>query len=217
MPWDDTKLIVIDPEWRNGEAQPTIHKYFTDGQPESIVLPGWTDDGRLFAVSDRSNWWNLVDVDLADGAVTPVVQGEFEIATPGWVFGISRWCNHPDGTVVVSGTPHGDTIGFPNGFVEDQHSSVSSIHPLADGRVAYVGASHATESAVFMHDGAAAVQISVSRDLGLDSALFPDPELVTFDCSAVDATLPAGTTAHALFYEPALADGQVLNLSLIHI
>ena len=211
MPWDDTQLIVVDPEWLNGEAQPAIRKYCAEGQSESIVLPGWTADGRLLAVSDRSNWWNLVEVDLGDGSVTPVIQGEFEIATPGWVFGISRWCSVAGGIVVVSGTPHGDTIGFPNGFVEDQHSSVSSIHAMADGRVAYVGASHASESAVFVHDGQVAEQISVSRDLGLDPALFPDPELIAFDSAAVDATLPAGTMAHALFYEPVLADGNHLN------
>lgn len=222
MPWDQTALIVIGPEWLDGELSPTRRRYGSgESEPESIVLPDWTSDGHLFAVSDRSNWWNLVEVDLGSGAVTPVVAGEFEIATPGWVFGLSRWCEIDTGIVVVAGTPHGDTIGFPSGFVEDRHTSVNSIRALADGRVAYVGVSYSEESAVFVHDGEVARQISTSRDLGLDSSLFPEPELITFDSSTVDPTLSAGTTAHALFYSPALAEGQTMEglaplLVLVH-
>jgi len=251
MPWDATELLLIDPSWMDGDSEPTVRSI--DGiephvSPESIVLPDWVADGRLLAVTDRNNWWNLVSVDLETGAQTPVVEGEFEVATPGWVFGLSRWCEVPlaastgsvesgvggvagppgfstgsveRGIVVVAGTPHGDTIGFPSGFVEDQHSSVSSIRALADGRVAYVGASFGQEPAVWVHDGEAATRISQPRDLGLDATLFPDPELITFDVSDVDPSQPSGTTAHALFYEPALADGQQLDgppplLVLVH-
>ncbi len=222
MAWDDTELLVIDSNWLDGEPDPTIRSYCTDrDQPESIVLPGWTTDGRLLAVTDRSNWWNLVEVDVASGSVVPIIEGDFEIATPGWVFGISRWCEIDSGVVVVAGTCHGDTIGFPNGFVEDRHSSVGSIHALDDGRVCYVAASHSEEAAVWIHDGTAATRISEPRDLELDPALFPDPELITFDSSTVDASLPKGTTAHGLFYRAALADGQSLDglaplLVLVH-
>ena len=74
---------------------------------------------------------------------------------------------------------------------------------------------------MWVHDGQLATQLSVSRDLGLDSSLFPDPEFITFDSSTVDETLAAGTTAHALFYEPVLATGQELSgrpplLVLVH-
>jgi len=223
MPWDDTELLVIGPEWLDGDLDSDTASAVPgspDG-PESIVLPDWTLDGRLFAVTDRKNWWNLVEVDTETGAHNPVVEGEFEIATPGWVFGLSRWCEVPDGVVVVAGTPQGDTIGFPNGFVEDRHSSVSSIRSLAGGRVTYVAASFAEESAVWVHDGVSATRVSQPRDLGLDAAMFPEPEHITFDVSTVDPLLPPGTTAHALFYEPALPDGQMLDalpplLVLVH-
>ena len=102
------------------------------------MLADFSQDGRLLAVTDASNWWNLVEVDPASGAQTPVVQGEFEIATPGWVFGLSRWVEIMTGVVVVAGTPSGDTIGFPNGYVEDRHTSVSSIRALGDDQVVYV-------------------------------------------------------------------------------
>ena len=172
-------------------------------------------------MTDRKNWWNLVAVDAATGAQAPVVEGDFEIATPGWVFGLSRWVEISTGLVIVAGTANGDTIGFPNGYVEDRHTSVSSIRALADGRVTYVAASFGEEAAVWVHDGESAIRISQPRDLGLPAELFPDPELITFDVSGVDTTQPPGTTAHALFYEPALADGQSLDgppplLVLVH-
>ena len=230
MPWDRTELLVVDPTWMDGEPHPIVRRVpAIDDEPESIVLPGWTADGRLLAVTDRKNWWNLVAVNQETGAQSPVVEGDFEIATPGWVFGLSRWCELPGtsaesgepGVVVVAGTAHGDTIGFPNGYVEDRHTSVSSIRVLADGRVAYVAASFGEEAAVWIHDGESATRISQPRDLGLPADLFPDPELITFDVSTVDPEQPPGTTAHALFYEPAPADGQTLDgppplLVLVH-
>lgn len=222
MPWDDTELIVVEPTWLDGEPDPVARVLpSVDADPESIVLPGWTSDGRLLAVTDRKNWWNLVAVDTETGRQSPVVEGDFEIATPGWVFGLSRWVEVSTGLVIVAGTANGDTIGFPNGYVEDRHTSVSSIRALADGRVAYVGASFGEEPAVWVHDGQEATRISEPRDLGLPAELFPDPELITFDVSGVDPTQPPGTTAHALFYEPALADGQTLDgppplLVLVH-
>jgi len=219
MSWDETELVLIDPSWMDGEPEPASR--VIPGEAESVVLPDWTNDGRLLAVSDRSNWWNLVQVDTTTGAQIPVVQGEFEIATPGWVFGLSRWVEIADGVVVVAGTPQGDTIGFPNGFVEDRHTSVTAIRALDDGRVVYVGSSYSEESAVWVHDGISATRLSEPRDLGLDPALFPDPELITFDVSSIDTTQPPGTTAHALFYEPSLADDQTLDgppplLVLVH-
>ncbi|MDW3177828.1 MAG: prolyl oligopeptidase family serine peptidase [Acidimicrobiia bacterium] len=214
MPWDSTELLLIEPGWMDGELEPAVRAI--PGPPpgesaESIVLPDWTSDGRLLAVTDRSNWWNLFEVAPDSGALVPVVDGEFEIATPGWVFGLSRWCETTEGIVVVAGTPHGDTIGFPNGFVEDVHTAVSSIRALSDGRVAYAAASFSEESAVWVHDGVVATRISQPRDLGLEDSLFPDPELITFDVSDVDPSEPVGTTAHALFYQPALASGEELD------
>ncbi len=222
MPWDETELVLIEPQWMDGDPEPISRRIgATSGDPESIVLADWTSDGRLFAVSDRSNWWNLFEVDVETGAVNPVIEGEFEIATPGWVFGLSQWCETTDGVVVVASTAKGATIGFPNGFVEDRHTVVSSIRALPGGRVAYIGGSHSEPLAVWIHDGVSATQISPEVDLGLDPALFPDPQLITFDCTSTDAALAPGTTAHALFYEPALADGQQLDslpplLVLVH-
>lgn len=222
MPWDNTELLLIETQWMDGDPDPVVRSVpAPEAEPESIVLPDWTHDGRLYAVSDRKNWWNLVEVDTTTGGQTPIVEGDFEVATPGWVFGLSRWCEVSDGTIVVAGTAQGDTIGFPNGYVEDRHTAVSSIRAMADGRVAYVGASFGEESAVWVHDGDAATRISEPRQLGLAASLFAEPELIEVDVSGVDASQPSGTSTHALFYEPALAEGRELDgppplLVLVH-
>ena len=79
---------------------------------------------------------------------------------------------------------------------------------MNDGRVVYVGASYSEESAVWVHDGVTATRVSEQRDLGLPAALLADPEVISFDSSTVDTSLPTPTMAHALFYEPALAEGE---------
>ncbi len=212
MPWDTTRLVWADIDTPDPAAPKEI-----PGEVESIGLHGWLSDWRLAAVTDRHNWWNLVEVDPVTGSQSPIVDGEVEIATPGWVFGISRWCEIELGVVVVAGTPTGDTIGFPDGTVEDRHTSVSSIRSLPGNRVAYVGASWSEESAVWIHDGQVATCISNPRDLGLATSLFPAPELVTFDVSGVDPAMMPGTTAHALFYDTTIeSDSPPPLLVLVH-
>ena len=185
MSWDVTSLGLVD-------ADGTVRSL--PGGDESVVLPGWTADGRLVAVTDVSEWWNLVQVDPADGSRTPLLSDAVEMATPGWVFGLSTWVDTPAGIVVVASTPAGDEIRFPNGHVERRHSAVGSLRAHGDG-VAYVASSFHEESAVWIHDGTAATRISQPRDLGLGDEWFPAPEHLTF---------PVGNAeAHTLFYAPA--------------
>jgi dipeptidyl aminopeptidase/acylaminoacyl peptidase len=196
MPWDKTRLLLmrVDDEVDAGEYVPS--------EEESIVLPGFTSDGQLLAVTDRSNWWNLVEIDETSGEQTPVISGEFEIATPGWVFGLSRWLETSAGFVAVTALPTGDEIRFPNGFIEGRHGEVTSLQSLSDGRVAYAASSFTEEPAVWLHDGAQAVRISQPRELGVGREWLSTPEPINFDVSGIDPHAQAGTRAHALFYPP---------------
>lgn len=199
MPWDETLLVVVDKSWVEGARPEPVP--VPSSVAESIVLPGFRKNGRLLAVTDRSNWWNLADIDISTGEAAPLIEGEFEIATPGWVFGLSRWCEIDAGIVAVIARPSGDEIHFPNGNVEQRHSAVQSIRPLSDGRVAYVASSFQEESAVWVHDGTAATRVSTPRQLGLDDEILQTPEIFRFDSSAVDDTIPA-VVGHGLFYPP---------------
>ncbi len=191
MPWDETHLIVVDPDGTS---------HVVPGEIESVVLADWTADGRLLAVTDRSNWWNLVQVDPTNGEHTPIVAGEFEVATPGWVFGLSTWVETAAGIVAVLSTPNGDRILFPDGSTEDRHTSVTSLRSLGSG-VAYAASSFGEESAVWTHDGTHATRVSTPRDLGLGPEWFPAPQHLTFPVGT-----DGGVQAHALFYEPANPD-----------
>lgn len=196
MPWDSTRLKVLRVDDGGDEG------HYVPSEQESIVLPGFTSDGRLLAVTDRSNWWNLVEVDPASGEQTPVVSGEFEVATPAWVFGLSRWAETPDGIVAVTALPTGDEVRFPNGFIERRHGEVSSLHALGDGRVVYAAASFTEEPAVWLHDGVEAVRLSQPRELGISSEWLSTPEPINFEVSGIDPHAPSGTRAHALYYPP---------------
>jgi dipeptidyl aminopeptidase/acylaminoacyl peptidase len=56
MPWDGTELWVADVQ-RDGSLGARCK--VAGGVDESIFQPAWSSDGRLYFVSDRSDWWNL--------------------------------------------------------------------------------------------------------------------------------------------------------------
>ena len=216
MSWDETIVLAadsIDSDPRVLVQADEVHRGL-----QSTVLADFADDGRLFAVSDHSNWWNLVEIDWETGETLPVTTGEHELATPGWVFGLGRWADTEAGIAYVAGQPAGDEIHFPNGYVESRHTTVSSLRAYGSG-VAYVAASFREEAAVWIHDGSHATRISNPRDLRIDVALLPTPELLTFDVEPVAGDRIKNPVAHALFYEPATVeprDGLPPLLVLVH-
>ena len=117
MPWDRTTLYVGT--FADGAADVAA----VPSGDESIVAPGFDPDGRLLAVTDRSDWWNLVEIDPVTGTQSARVSGSFECASPGWVFGLSSWVDTPAGPVVVVAASDGDEIRFPNGQVEWRRST----------------------------------------------------------------------------------------------
>lgn len=201
MAFDNTELVVGP--FNDGVWEPTR----VPGPDQSILQPGFIADGRLLAVSDRSDWWNLVSVDLDTGAQDAVVSGTFEMAWASWALGYNSWTQTPDGGIVaVASTATGDHLLFPDGAVDTTHGSITAIRAIADGRVAYAASSFDEGAAVWVHDGVAATRITERRDLGLDPAFFPAPEHITFDVAALDPAAAPGTVAHALFYAPANPD-----------
>ena len=126
MPWDNTCLKVADID-----NNPTNYgalcntQTFASSNNESIVQPNWSPDGRLFFVSDRSEWWNIYCLDTnhldtnhldthssnnstsdqsSDNTTgTPLYPMEAEFATPLWTLGMSNYgiglsCLNDNGT-----------------------------------------------------------------------------------------------------------------------
>ncbi len=87
MPWDGTELWLgeIGPDGGIVNAEQVA-----GGRAESICLPEWSPDGRLYFVSDRTDWWNLYRRE-ASGAIAPVCPKDVEFGVPQWVFGQSTY------------------------------------------------------------------------------------------------------------------------------
>jgi len=77
MPWDEADLRVglITPD---GIEQERI---LLGGPAEAVCHPEWASAGSLYAVSDRSHWWNLYEVGL-DGALRPLCPWSEEFGWP---------------------------------------------------------------------------------------------------------------------------------------
>ncbi|HTC70615.1 MAG TPA: S9 family peptidase, partial [Acidothermaceae bacterium] len=58
MPWDSTQLRVGAIEAGTVQSWRTV----LGGEHESVLEPWWADSAHLFAISDRSGWWNLYRV-----------------------------------------------------------------------------------------------------------------------------------------------------------
>jgi len=210
MPWDATEL------WRANFAQSNVAEARQVGghhEPAAVVLPGFTSNGRLWAVSDHHEWWNLYQFGDPDMEPVAVVEGSFEIATPGWVFGISRWVEIDGQPVVACTDPGGDTIrSLATGEVRADWSAVSGLARHGDG-VVFIGARHHGEpELIHWTPGSEPQVLRPARDLGIDPAFFPAPEHIVFPTTD-------GEEAHGWLYPPAhpaqLTDPQELPPLLV--
>lgn len=211
MPWDGTELCVA--ELQAGDDGPALGiPEVVAGRPaeESVSEPRWADDGSLWFISDRSNWWNLYRWAPGTGSVEAMVTMDAEIGGPQWVFGQSSYAFLSDERTVFASARNGLgylAIRLADGAVVDLDvpcTSFASIH--ADGdRVVFVGASAVTEPAVLSVtvDASGTVTsteiLRAPRDLGLDQSWFSAPEPISFPSTG-------GRTAHALYYPPTNPD-----------
>lgn len=97
MPWTGTELRVT--RLSDGATWTVM-----GGPGESVLAPLWCDEGRLYAVSDRSGWWNLY---RADASGTPGAScealwpAEEEFAGPLWQLGGRPYAVLDDGRLAV--------------------------------------------------------------------------------------------------------------------
>lgn len=102
MPWDGTELRVapIAADGTVGAARTLL-----GSATESVLQPEWAEESELYAVSDRSGWWNLVRVSTTSSTVRELHHDREEFATPLWQLGQSSYAVLPDGRLaVVHGT-----------------------------------------------------------------------------------------------------------------
>ena len=86
MPWDGTTLWMAE---LDGEGRPVAPRAMAGGEEEAVTQPEWDAQGRLYFVSDRSNWWNLYRLEA--GQVRPLHPMAAEFSLPHWVFGMRMY------------------------------------------------------------------------------------------------------------------------------
>ena len=66
------------------------------GEGISVMLPKWSPDDKLLYINDKTNWWNLYQLD-DDTKETSLCPQPKEIGQPAWRFGGSPYSCNPNG------------------------------------------------------------------------------------------------------------------------
>jgi dipeptidyl aminopeptidase/acylaminoacyl peptidase len=97
MPWDGAEIRVADlgDDCRVGPARVLL-----GGPAEAAGFPEWAGPDALYAVSDRTGWWNLYRVGL-DGDVDPLHPADDEFGVPPWQLSWTPYTVLDDGRLTV--------------------------------------------------------------------------------------------------------------------
>jgi dipeptidyl aminopeptidase/acylaminoacyl peptidase len=209
MPWDGTTLHVADV---GVDGSLTDERSVMGGPDESVFGPSWGPDGELYAVTDRTGWWNLYRVDPTGGEPENLHPADEEFGTPQWVFGLSTYAPLSDGRIAavhgagddwalgVLDPETGDLTDFATGYTAFPHTRLD-----ADDDLLTVAASPTEPESVVRIDATAATggdspaadATVLRRSLSVDLArrYVSEPESVTFETTG-------GDLAHARYYPP---------------
>lgn len=199
MPWDNTSLHSAG-FGAEGELDGLVTH--NPGSAESVIDPQWSSDNRLYALSDRDNWWRPYAVE--DETFSPVPTGleGVEIGGPEWSIDSHYYRLLESGEMLVSAR---------RGSVETLHilDGKGSQRLLDTGAVAYSAVAVAGDrlyvtagfakqpSALIAIDrqGAILEVLRRSRDQGLAESWVPDIEQISFP-------VPGDAVAHGVYLAP---------------
>jgi dipeptidyl aminopeptidase/acylaminoacyl peptidase len=217
MPWDGTELRVAALNGAGPVSDKSQQQLIIGGDAESVLAPVWRDDRSLYAISDRSGWWNLYLVDLlAPPQARPagpraLCPREEEFAGPLWQLGMSPYAMLSDGRIVVAHGTGETRLGMldpETGQLTDVDLpySVFALGLGAAGRtVATIAGGPTVPMSVIGIDipapgedprAAAVRELNRSANSLPDAAYLPTPR-------AAQLTGPSGSVVHALVYPPA--------------
>jgi dipeptidyl aminopeptidase/acylaminoacyl peptidase len=206
MPWDGTELWIADVT----PAGTLEHaRQIAGGVSESIYQPGWSPDGTLYYVSDRSGYWRIYRSERSDrseGSDRSVVRdapADAEFGRPQWLFGSSIWQFAGPTRMLVSyarlGQWHLATV----------HVTTGALRDIAPGLVPHewmaANDTHAVLIAGFATQPDALVRLDLESGaietlrrgstLEMDEGYISAAEPIEFDTTG-------GERAHAFYYAP---------------
>jgi acetyl esterase/lipase len=196
MPWDGTELRVAQ------LAGPGGYRVIMGGETESVLAPAWRDEHGLYAISDRSGWWNLYLSDCRGGQPRPLCPREEDFTGPLWQLGETPYVPLADGRLAVR---HGaDEIRLAvldpdTGELTDVDVPYQVFFPGGGSgqRVSGLAGGPATPLAVVEVD----VDTAAVREVRRETDSPPDPAYLPVP-RAERLTGPSGSFVHALVYPP---------------
>ena len=208
MPWDGTELWVADVD-ASGALANAVR--VAGGETESIYQPGWSPDGELFYVSDRSGWWRICRSDRSDRSsrsdrsveVVLNAQRDTEFGRPQWIFGTATWAFAGRSRLVVSYTRAGGwhlaTIDAATGALAGLAAGLQPHDSLASTPThALLVAGFSTKPDAIVRVDLASGRIETIRSASsspLDAGYVSVAEPIEFPTAD-------GLTAHAFYYAP---------------
>ena len=200
MPWDSSYLWLAEIGSDGSILEPEL---VAGGKDESICEPKWSSDGRLYFVSDRTNWWNIYRRNL-DGTVEILHEMAAEFAYPHWVFGLSTYALVGSELAVCAysqnGCWHLGTIDLTTkkfSEIKTRYTNISDLQADSSGSVVFIGGSPTESTAVVKLDLETNLEQILKRtgDLTIDADYLSLPQAIAFPTTD-------NLTAHAWYYPP---------------
>ena len=203
LPWDSTYLWLADID-ENGLLDQV--KLVAGGEAESVCEPKWSQDGRLYFVSDRTNWWNIYRREQ-NGSIDILHQMAAEFAYPHWVFGLSTYDFAGDRLVCAYSQNGSQNLGEINletkkfSEIRTRYTNISDVRGTASGCVVFVGGSPTEATAVIKLDLNTGQELVLkqSGDLTINLEYLSLPEAIAFPTTNKQ-------TAYAWYYPPTNKD-----------
>ena len=198
MPWDGTELWVADVKSDGRIEQP---RRIAGGNKESIFQPGWSPQGVLYFVSDRTGWWNLYR--LRDDDVEILVEVPFELGRPQWMLGVSTWAFADEAHLVAACVEKGRwrlvTVDVTARVLTPVATHLEPGDSIAATRThaVFVGGSPQTADALVRVD----LRTGVAETLRVASSLPISGDCVSVP-EAIEFPTEGGLTSHAFYYAP---------------
>src|SRR5271165_2498539 len=231
MPWDGTELRVAALDDGGPVSDKSQQQLIMGCDTESVLAPVWRDDRSLYAISDRSGWWNLYLADLlappqarpappqarpAPPQARPapprvLCPREEEFAGPLWQLGMSSYAVLGDGRIAVVHGTEQTRLGVldpETGQLTDLDLpySVFALGLGAAGQTAATIAGGPTAPMTVISVGIPGAgedpRAAAARELNRSADSLPDAAYLPVPRPA-QLTGPTGSVVHALVYPPA--------------
>ncbi len=198
MPWDGTELWVANVSDDGTLDQP---RQVTAGEADAIFQPGWSPDGTLHFVSDRTGWWNLYRVRNDRVELVHAMAADF--GRPQWQLGMSTWAFADASRLVVTYQQLGRwrlaTMNVETGTFTPVRTNLEPGENIAATRThaVLVGGSQAAPEAAVRVDleTGRTETIRAATEVVIDEGYLSLPEPIEFPTDG-------GSLAYGFYYAP---------------